>query len=99
MLDISRDIHSPTDFKKKTSEMIRQLKQPGEPVVLTITGKAKLIVQDASAYQELRELAEEANVLEGIHHGLEVMGPGRTVSLVRSTRSPGLSTIRDSSTI
>ena len=42
MLDISRDIHSLTDFKKKTSEFVDQLKQTGEPVVLTINGKAEL---------------------------------------------------------
>ena len=81
MLDISRDIHSLTDFKKNTPEFLQQLKQTGEPVVLTINGKAELIVQDAAAYQRLREAAEEAQVLEGIHQGLEDMEAGRTVSL------------------
>jgi hypothetical protein len=44
MLDISRDIHSLTDFKKNTSEFINQMKQTGEPVILTIKGKAELVV-------------------------------------------------------
>ena len=81
MLDISRDIHSLTDFKKNTSEFINQLKRTGEPVVLTINGKAELVVQDAAAYQKLREVAEAANVLEGILEGLEDMEAGRTASL------------------
>ncbi|MBV8127225.1 MAG: type II toxin-antitoxin system Phd/YefM family antitoxin [Planctomycetaceae bacterium] len=81
MLDISRDIHSLTDFKKNTSEFINQLKQTGEPLVLTINGKAKLVVQDAAAYQKLRQVAEEARVLEGIRQGMEDMNAGRTVSL------------------
>ncbi len=81
MLDISRDIQSLTDFKKNTSEFIHQLKQTGEPVVLTINGKAELVVQDAAAYQKLREIAEEARVLEGIRRGIEDMKAGRTVSL------------------
>ena len=81
MLDISRDIHSLTDFKKNTSEFIERLKQTGEPVVLTINGRAALVVQDAGAYQKLREIAEEAKVLEGIRQGLEDMEAGRTVSL------------------
>ena len=70
MLDLSRDIHSLTDFKKNTSVFIDQLKQTGEPVVLTINGKAELVVQDAAAYQKLREMAEEARVLTllGEHH-------------------------------
>jgi hypothetical protein len=33
-------------------------KQTGEPVVLTINGKAELVVQDAAAYQKLRQIAE-----------------------------------------
>jgi len=81
MLDISRDIHSLTDFKKNTSEFINQLKQTGEPLVLTINGKAELVVQDAAAYQKLRQVAEEARVLEGIRQGMEDMNAGRTVSL------------------
>ena len=48
--------------------------------MLTINGKAELVVQDA-AYQKLRQVAEEARVLEGIRQGLEDMHAGRTVSL------------------
>ena len=61
--------------------MIIQLKQIGEPLVLTINGKAELVVQDAAAYQKLRQVAEEARVLEGIRQGMEDMNAGRTVSL------------------
>jgi prevent-host-death family protein len=81
MLDISRDIHSLTDFKKNTSEFVNQLKQTGEPVVLTINGKAELVVQDAAAYQKLRQIAEEAVTIERIRQGIEDMKAGRTVSL------------------
>jgi prevent-host-death family protein len=81
MLDISRDIHSLTDFKKNTSEFVNQLKQTGEPVVLTINGKAELVIQHAAAYQKLLQMAEEARVLEGIRQGLEDMHAGRTVTL------------------
>jgi PHD/YefM family antitoxin component YafN of YafNO toxin-antitoxin module len=81
MLDISRDIHSLTDFKKKTSEFISRLKETGDPVVLIINGKAELVVQDAAAYQKLRQIAEDARVLEGIRQDIEDMKAGRTVSL------------------
>jgi prevent-host-death family protein len=84
MLDISRDIHSLTEFKKNTSEFINQLKETGEPVVLTINGKAELVVQDAAAYQKLRQVAEEARVLEGIRQGLEDMRAGRTQPLAEA---------------
>jgi prevent-host-death family protein len=81
MLDISRDIRSLTDFKKKTPELVRQLKRTGEPVVLTINGKAALVVQDAAAYQRLRQGVDEARVVDGIRQGIEDMKAGRTISL------------------
>jgi prevent-host-death family protein len=76
-----QDIHSLTDFKRKTPEFLSQLKETGHPVVLTINGKAELVVQDAAAYQKLRQVAEEARVLEGIRQGIDDMNAGRTVSL------------------
>ena len=80
-MDLARDIHSLTDFKKNTPEFLRQLKDTGEPVVLTINGKAELVVQDAASYQRLLDLAEAAKVVEGISQGLEDMKAGRTISL------------------
>jgi prevent-host-death family protein len=80
-MDLGRDIHSLTDFKKNTPEFLQQLKDTGEPVVLTINGKAELVVQDAASYQKLLDLAEEAKVVEGIRRGLEDMKAGRTISL------------------
>ena len=45
--------------------------------MLTINGKAELVVQDAASYQRLLDLAENARVLEGIRQGLEDMRAGR----------------------
>jgi PHD/YefM family antitoxin component YafN of YafNO toxin-antitoxin module len=80
-VNLDRDIHSLTDFKKNTPQFLEQLKETGEPVVLTINGKAELVVQDAASYQKLLDLAEEARVVEGIRRGLEDMKAGRTIGL------------------
>ena len=48
MLNLSRDIDSLTSFKRDTSGFLERLKKTGEPVILTINGKAELVVQDAS---------------------------------------------------
>ena len=76
-MNLNRDIHPLTDFKHRTPEFVRQLKATGEPIVLTINGKAALVVQDAASYQKLLDLAEDARVLEGIRQGLEDMRTGR----------------------
>lgn len=81
MLDISRDIHSLSSFKRNTLEFIEQMKLTGEPVVLTVNGKAELVVQDAESYQKLLDALERLEAIAGIKQGLEDVEAGRTVSM------------------
>ena len=46
------DIRSLTDFQRNTKSHLKRLKATGRPEVLTVNGKAELIVQDAAAYEE-----------------------------------------------
>lgn len=69
-MDLSRDIHPLTDFKRNTAEFLAQLKQSGQPVVLTINGKAELVVQDAASYQKLLDLAERLETIQAVKEGL-----------------------------
>lgn len=69
MLDISRDIQSLSNFKRNTSSAISQMKQTGEPIVLTVNGKAEVVVQDAKSYQQLLEKIERLEAIAGIKQG------------------------------
>ena len=42
-------------------------------MVLTVNGKAELVVQDAASYQKLLEAQERMEAIEGIRRGLESM--------------------------
>lgn len=77
MLDIAKDIHSLTDFKRNTTEFVDRLKHTKHPLVLTVNGKAELVVQDAESYQELLETAALVETLKGIKRGLEQMKQGK----------------------
>jgi prevent-host-death family protein len=81
MLDLERDIHSLSDFKRNTAEFLDQLEKTGEPVILTINGRAKLVVQDAASYQRHRELMDRAEAIEAIRVGLESAKQGKTMSI------------------
>jgi len=59
-----------TDFKRNTTEVREQLKASGQPAVLTVDGRADLVVQDAAAYQKILEKAERADLAEGIRLGV-----------------------------
>lgn len=84
-----KDIFSLSDFQRKTREHIRRLKRSGRPEVLTVNGKAELVVQDAESYQALLDALDRAETVAGIRRGLESMaqGEGRQAS-------KGLSEIR-----
>src|SRR3954470_12908558 len=79
MLDVNRDINSLSNFKRKTAEFLAQLKETGRPVVLTINGKAELVVQDTASYQKLVQLAEKAERMEALRASLQDMRPGRVI--------------------
>lgn len=78
MLNISRDIQSLSNFKRNTSGLIEQMKQTGEPVILTVNGRAEVVVQDARSYQKLLETIEKLETLAGIKQGLADIESGQT---------------------
>ncbi|MEY4179790.1 MAG: hypothetical protein RLY70_3364 [Planctomycetota bacterium] len=66
MIDLENGIDSLTNFKRQTADYLRQLHSSGEPLVLTVNGKAEVVVQDAGAYQRLVERAAKADREESV---------------------------------
>ncbi len=76
-----QDIHSLSDFQRNTKEHVSRLKKSGQPEVLTVNGKAELVVLAADTFQKLSDKVERADAVEGIRRGLEEAkaGQGRPV--------------------
>ncbi len=72
------DIQSLTDFKRNTAEFVKKIKKSGNPLVLTVNGKAEIIVQDAKAYQEMLERIERAEAVAAIRKGMEEFERGES---------------------
>jgi len=49
-------IHPVSDFSRKPAEHIKRLKETGKSEILTVNGKAELVIQSAKAYEEMVEL-------------------------------------------
>jgi len=49
-------IHPVSDFSRKPAEHIKRLKETGRPEILTVNGKAAVVIQDAKAYEEMTHL-------------------------------------------
>ena len=60
------DIFSLSDFQRKTREHIRRLRETGRPEVLTVNGRAALVVYDAAAYQEIADRLERRERHRGV---------------------------------
>jgi prevent-host-death family protein len=69
-MDITKDIHSLTSFRRRSGELMKQLRRSQRPLVLTVKGQAAAVVQDAAAYQRLLDIASRADSYEGIRQGL-----------------------------
>ena len=78
MLDITKDIHSLTNFRRKSGKFLKQMKKSKRPVVLTVNGKAEAVVQDAESYQRLLDSAARADVYEAVRQGIDDIVHGRT---------------------
>jgi PHD/YefM family antitoxin component YafN of YafNO toxin-antitoxin module len=53
------DIGSLTEFQRNAQAHLKRLKRTGRPELLTVNGKAEVVIQNASAYQRLIEDLEE----------------------------------------
>ena len=71
-----KNIHSLTEFKRNTAAFLDELRNSGLPLVLTINGKAALVVQEAGAYQKLIEAVDQIEAIVGIKEGLASMDRG-----------------------
>ena len=70
------DVASLTDFKRNSSEAIKRLKESGLPQILTVNGRAEVVVQDVASYQRLLDLVDRAEAIEGIRRGLQSAARG-----------------------
>lgn len=78
MLDITKDIQSLTTFRRNSGRFLKLLRKSRRPLVLTVRGKARAVVQDADAYQRLLDTVARADVNEAIRQGLDDAARGRT---------------------
>jgi prevent-host-death family protein len=77
MVSLTEDIHPLTDFKRNTVDFLKQMQKTKRPVVLTVNGKAEIVVQDAASYQKLVERLERLETVAAIRKGLKDVEEGR----------------------
>jgi len=69
MLD-TRDIHPLTDFLRNHKAHVIRLKETRAPEVLTVNGKAEIVVQDADSYQRMIERLHHMETVAAVQEGM-----------------------------
>ncbi len=62
----TKDIYSVSDFNRKTSEHIKRVQETRKPEVLTVNGKAAIVVVDPESYDEMAQNQELLQTLKNI---------------------------------
>ena len=61
-----QEIRSLSEFIRTAKASVKRLRKTGRPEVLTVNGKASIVVQDAAAYQTIMDELEDARTRESI---------------------------------
>ncbi|MGA8025694.1 MAG: type II toxin-antitoxin system Phd/YefM family antitoxin [Bryobacteraceae bacterium] len=80
MIDL-REVRSVTEFQRNMKDYVGRLKKKKTPLVLTVNGRAELVVQDAGSYQVILERLERAETRGAIRSGVEQFDRGEGISL------------------
>jgi prevent-host-death family protein len=80
MIDL-REVRSVTEFQRNIKGYVGRLKKKKTPLVLTVNGRAELVVQDAASYQQILERLDRAETVAAIRRGMEQFDRGEGIPL------------------
>jgi prevent-host-death family protein len=80
------DIHPLTEFQRNAKAHIRRLRKTRRPQVLTVNGRAAVVVQDATAFREMFDLFSGADEIEGIRKAFRELDAGKARPLEEFAR-------------
>ena len=62
-ISLAEDIRSVTDLKRHTREILNHVHETGRPLVLTVNGRADLVLIDAKVYEKQLKAMNLARLL------------------------------------
>jgi prevent-host-death family protein len=80
-MKLSRDIQSLSVFKRDSSKYIKQIKKTGEPLVLTVNGKAAAVVIDPDSYETYLREKDRRETIAALRRGRADAEAGRVTEM------------------
>jgi prevent-host-death family protein len=85
MIDL-REVRSVTEFQRNLKDYVGRIKRKKTPLVLTVNGRAEIVVQDADSYQALLDRLERAETVAAIRQGMEQFERGEGIPINQAER-------------
>jgi hypothetical protein len=76
MLDTTQEIDAQPGPKRDTVDLIHELQRTKQPIILTISGKAHLVVEDMTSLRLLVKLVDRLDTIEAIREGIASIDRG-----------------------
>ena len=77
----AEESYSLVEFTQHAMDHLARLKSSGQPEVLTVNGKAEVVVQDAAAYQALLDRLDSVEAIASIKASLAEFERGEGIPL------------------
>ncbi len=81
MFDMTKDIRSLTEFKRNTVDFMKRIQRRHTPMILTVNGKAALVVQDPVSYQKAEVAFGLADTMSAVEEGLRQADHGEQIEI------------------
>jgi len=86
MFDL-REVRSVTEFQRNLKTYVGKLKKKKTPIVLTVNGRAELVVQNAASYQALLDRLESAEIVAACRESMAQFDRGEGIPLEEAMKS------------
>jgi prevent-host-death family protein len=78
MIDL-REVRSVTEFQRHIKAYMGRLKKNKNPLILTVNGRAEIVVQNVESYQAMQERIEHLETVDAIKQGIDEFAQGKGV--------------------
>jgi prevent-host-death family protein len=73
-IPLTDDVHAVTELKRRTRNILQQVRRTGRPVVVTVNGKADAVIMNARTYEQHLRAANMARLLAAPARGTPPLG-------------------------
>ena len=80
------NITSMTEFKRDSGRWLRRMRKTGKPGVLTVNGRAEVVIMDAASYRRLMQEVEASSVMVAVERSMREYRDGKTVPASEAIR-------------